>query len=129
MAGGVEGAVGDGLTVEELGPAVPGVLLDADEVVGVVEDVAGAAHVGAVEGGPELPAAIEADAEGVAQPPCDELEAAAVAVEADDRAAALDVALDDLTRLAGLAEGLVGAGAHSGAAALERVVGLEVFAD
>src|SRR5687767_12175718 len=97
LFGRVEARLGHRAAVEVVGETVPAPLLDANQIIRIVENIATATHVGAVVRGPELAAGVELHTERISQAPCDELEAGAVRVEAHDGPAAFHIAANDLS--------------------------------
>src|SRR5690606_17127849 len=107
----------------EVGPAVPGSLLDAPQQVGGAVDRAAAANVGLVLGGVEAAIGGKGQAPDIAQPPGDQLRSAATRAHPHDGAAAWHLALYDLIGLTRYAEGHEGAGDRLVAGSFgERVV-------
>src|SRR5688500_8426360 len=80
----IETCSGHRLTVVEVRPPVPRSLLNAHQVIGIIEWISTTAHVSTVEGRPQLLVAIELQAEGVSQSGGHELDIRTVRVESDD---------------------------------------------
>src|SRR5687768_13191501 len=92
FAGRIEPVVGDRAAIEVLRPAVPRVLLDHDQVIRIVVDVAAAAHIRAVVAGPESALRVEVQTKRISQTPRNQLERRPIRIEPDDRSTAFRIA-------------------------------------
>src|SRR5687768_17116062 len=106
LLGRIETWRGHRLTIVKVRPPVPGSLLNAHQVVRVVEWISAATYVSTVEGRPQLVVGVELQPEGVSQTGGDELEIGSIGIEPDDRPAALHVAFDYFAWCARCAEWL-----------------------
>src|SRR5688572_19498710 len=68
LLGRIETCGGHRLAVVEVRPPVPRSLLNAHQVIGIVEWISAATDINTVEGGPQLLVAIELQAEGFLNP-------------------------------------------------------------
>src|SRR5688572_4017499 len=95
LLGRIETCGGNRLSVIKIRPAIPSALLDAHQVIGIVEWVSTAADISAMERSPQLLVAIELQAERVSQSRGDELEIRTIRIEPDDRPSTFDIAFYD----------------------------------
>ena len=123
----LEGRIGDRPSTDEIGPAVPAARFDHIESVGRIADRTRSAIIRALIGRQQAAVGQEAEAVGVAQPPCHQRKFRAVRTTAQHRGRARHLAGERRAQRAGVAERREGRGRRA-LSGLEWIDGIEHLA-